>query len=159
MSIQYIHEFYHKKLFEEVEPRDVINEYLGQVGFVAQPHIYTTGIASAIQIRPVDSDNAALLSEFPGNCSSAVISNITITSSTIVGGSYVSVKTPFKEAILAAEHLCRKLRYAALFVSVADVDMKNAIMDMGFTIVLGDLPNPHSGYINYYLVKVLDYGS
>ena len=85
-----------------------------------------------------------VLSEFPGNCSSLILSNI-------------QGSSELKQTVEFAIDVCKTLHYGALFVSGTSSLMKETLMDgFGFTIVVDGLFNPHSSYHNYFLMLSLN---
>jgi hypothetical protein len=87
----------------------------------------------------------ATLSEFPGNCSSLVLSNI----QDGIHCSKESIDSILKFSIA----LCERLEYGALFASGTTGTLRKYLEEQGFTPVLEGLFNPHSSSFNTFYVK------
>lgn len=112
----------------------------------------SAGLISSSVIFSSAGSGKILLSEFPGNCSSLILSNI---QSNFNGeGTSHSMKNNLNCAI----EICLALEYGALFVSGTYNVMRDILIkEYGFEIIMDRLMNPHSGMYNYFLVKKFDY--
>jgi len=98
--------------------------------------------------RRVDTynNNYFRVSEFSGNCSSLILSNIQNKSS------------EYKErALNVAIEICEKMRYAALFISGTGEEFKYWAINHGFEIVINELYNPHSSNNNFFACLRIEY--
>jgi len=141
----YLHEFkYHNCTY------DIITEIASKYGITVK-EFFSGDLISASIILNSAGHTRILLSEFPGNCSSLILSNIQ--SNFYDHG----ISQYMKNNLNVAIEICLALRYGALFVSGTSDHMRNyLIKEYGFEIILGNLMNPHSGSLNYFLVKKFD---
>ena len=106
-------------------------------------HKNSPNITASIAIYSIG--RMSVLSEFPGNCSSLVLSSIQ---------SYCKNLPVFTAILDTAIDICKTLNYGALFISGTHTDMRTYLIDKyGFDVILDGLVTPHSSYINYFLVK------
>lgn len=87
------------------------------------------------------------LSEFPGNCSSLVISCIQNRTSA----------PPISDIMKASIKLAEHMQYGAIFASGTDIDFRDWLANLGFEVITAGLYNPHSGSDNFFMMKVLKY--
>lgn len=96
--------------------------------------------------------STVLLSEFPGNCSSLVLSEL---QSPFVIGEIAIVKDFIKASLEISEFL----RYGALFVTTTSIELRDFLKsEYGFNVVM-EMNNPHSGNNNFYMVKLFNYNN
>lgn len=95
----------------------------------------------------------AYLSEFPGNCCALVLHNIQKQANA------AGKLDPAGEALLnTALEMCERMEYALLFISGTHPRMKDRLIkEYGFSGVLDNIFNPHSGQNNFFLVKRIDW--
>lgn len=102
---------------------------------------YGGGITYSIRID-LSSGYESMLSEFPGNCSSIVLSNI-----------QGLLPEMFRKVVIFSVDLCQEFKYGGLFISLTNQDLIDfAVRECGFKILTSDLFNPHSGSKNTFLL-------
>jgi nucleoid-associated protein YejK len=142
----YLYEFKHQGTVY-----NIITEIAGRYGITVKEFFNGDLISSSVTLNSAG-QNRILLSEFPGNCSSLILSNIQ-------NNFYTSeISQYMKNNLNATIEICLALRYGALFVSGTSRHMSDfLIKEYGFEVILDKLMNPHSGSLNYFLVKKFDY--
>lgn len=113
-----------------------------QVGLVARKG--TSNLYASIAVVAITGWRATL-SEFPGNCSSLILSNI----QNGIPCSMDSIDSIMKFSIA----LCEELEYGALFASGTSEALRDYLVSKGFEPVLEGLFNPHSISFNTFYVK------
>lgn len=142
----YLHQYYYA-----TEPvKDIINKLAEEAGLTTDEWDRADHIANGIYL--IKNSKHFCLSEFPGNCSTLVLHNIV--DSEIRGGKVVDVM--YLDALPLAEAICQTLKYAALMMSVSNINMANDLIDLGFEPVITDLRNPHSGNLNHFMIKYIE---
>lgn len=87
-----------------------------------------------------------LLSEFPGNCSSLILSN--------VQSGLEDYTDTYTKILEAAIEITQVMKYAALFITGTSSTMRKFLEDnYQFKCVVDQLYNPHSGKENFFLMK------
>lgn len=130
---------------------NIITGIAGKYGITVKEFFNGDLISSSVTLNSAGQPRI-LLSEFPGNCSSLILSNIE-------NNFYAKeISQYMKNNLNAAIEICLALRYGALFVSGTSDHMSYfLIKEYGFEVILDKLMNPHSGNLNYFLVKKFDY--
>jgi len=142
----YLYEFKHQGTVY-----NIVTEIAGKYGIAVKEFFNGALISASVTLNSAGQPRI-LLSEFPGNCSSLILSNIQNNFYTSGTSQYM------KNNLNAAIEICLALRYGALFVSGTSRLMSDfLIKEYGFEIILDKLMNPHSGSFNYFLVKKFDY--
>jgi hypothetical protein len=122
----------------------IVKSVAEKYNIATEPCLPGKHINASIFIRDY-SGNQSLLSEFPGNCSSLVLSNI---QGYDIGG------IDWKNGVDTSIDICKALDYGALWVSGTSSNMKEILInDYGFEVLEDKLYNPHSKNENYFLVK------
>ena len=142
----YLYEFKHQRTVY-----NIITEIASKYGITVKEFFNGDLISSSVTLNSAGQPRI-LLSEFPGNCSSLILSNIQ-------NNFYSSgISQYMKNNLNATIEICLALRYGALFVSGTSRHMSDfLIKEYGFEVILDKLMNPHSGSLNYFLVKKFDY--
>lgn len=133
--MDYLHEYkYNHKV------ANVLETVFERIGWRFHPDLSSS---ASINCRIVFTDsyhNSLFLSEFPGNCSGLIIHEIE------------NKPIPeLKKIIDASVEVCKELQYALLFASGVRDETKQALIEMGFEIVLNAI-NYHSDRDNYFAV-------
>lgn len=120
------------------KPRDILNG-------LSQKHDVTSGMEwesrSVLRLG-----HSGALQEFPGNCSTLVLYNIQ--------GCFFENKIRFVSFIDFSVELAKEFKYAQLIVSTTNQELIEFLRsNYGFSVILSDVVNPHSGNANYFLVK------
>ena len=91
-----------------------------------------------------------ILSEFPGNCSVLILSEIQAFS---MSSGFTALGERF---LNAAIDIATDLSYYGLIISGTSTGMFNELVNKhGFTPVIEGIVNPHSGNTNFFLIKKL----
>lgn len=145
--MRYLHEFKSK-----LTVYNTIIYLASKYGVTAGEFNSSDSITSSIYLA--NAGHRSILSEFPGNCSSLVLSDIQ--NSFYLADDEEIMVTKYTENILNLSiDICSAINYGALFVSGTSPYMKQYLMSRyGFTMVMDNLVNPHSGRINYFLAKI-----
>jgi len=140
----YLHEYYHSSS----HMRSYITKLAEEFGLVVADGNHGSKITSSIHISLADADITSVLSEFPGNCSSLVLSDI---QGGFCGNSLSKMSDAAVNFSIA---LCKYASYGGLFVSGTSDDMlKTLVRDYGFSVVINNLHNPHSSRSNFFLLR------
>lgn len=145
----YLHEFKNKL--------SVYNTIIGLASkYVIEAGEFNSSGSITASIYLSGAGHTSILSEFPGNCSSLVLSDI---QNSFYFSNNEIMTTKYMENILNLSiDICLAINYGALFVSGTSPYMKQYLMSKyGFTVVMDNLVNPHSERINYFLVKIFSY--
>jgi hypothetical protein len=130
---------------------DKVTGIAGKYGISVKEFQNSDLISSSVTFNSAG-QSRILLSEFPGNCSSLILSNIQ--SSFYSAGLTQYIKNNLDCAI----EICIALKYGSLFISGTSGYMRKVLIEeYGFKVILDELMNPHSGSLNYFLVKKFDY--
>lgn len=126
----------------------IIDETLSNDGIVVSS--FYRGDAdtnSCIYIRN-NLNHRAKLSEFPGNCSTLILSHVQYLSET--------KRDSFDDFVKSSMTLCKVMEYATLIITGTSSKMKEHLLtEFGFEILLDNILNPHSNRYNYFLIKKL----
>lgn len=119
-----------------------INSTLSRRGFRVDAKRTIISQLSISSCLFIDSDHGRFfLSEFPGNCSAIIVSEI-----------QYRTKDVREQMIKAAIDIAHELDYALLFASGTSKDLKDQLKELKFEEVLNNVFNPHSGSRNYFMV-------
>ena len=137
----YLHEFYYD---EEIS--EIIFEAASNHKVETKTCLEGKDINSSIYLVDVEG-RASILSEFPGNCSSLVLSDVQYRPD-LMG-------TPaWRSKILASIDICESLSYGALWITGTSDQMKDILVkEYEFEVLEDKLYNPHSYNNNYFLIK------
>jgi hypothetical protein len=130
--------------------RETIDKIMAANNITVERFSQGFGIGAGLELN-YDNGREFYLHEFPGNCSSLVISNIQ--------GSLLSTYEPMKSftfhAIEAVIEIAEKMEYGALFASGTNIRMKEILESMEFKPVAIGVHNPHSGNDNFFMMRVI----
>jgi hypothetical protein len=142
----YLHEF---KLGGKVY--DKVTGIAGKYGISVKEFQNSDLISSSVTFNSAG-QSRILLSEFPGNCSSLILSSIQN------NFQYTGITQYIKNNLDCAIEICIALKYGSLFISGTSGYMRKVLIEeYGFKVILDELMNPHSGSLNYFLVKKFPY--
>jgi hypothetical protein len=129
----------------------IIDRILSARDITVEEFEHGLGIGAGLNLN-YDNGREFYIHEFPGNCSSLVISGIQGS----LSSPYESTRNATISAIEATIEIAKELEYGALFASGNDVEMRNILVArFEFEVVVKNLRNPHSGNDNFFLMKVL----
>lgn len=112
---------------------------------------HTGGYVDASIILGNSKQHSFLLSEFPGNCSTLILSNLQDVIDT------TTYEPDARDAIKCAIELCNVFEYGGLMITGTSQKMMDILVnDFKFNVCIPDLFNPHSDNENYFLIKKLE---
>ena len=114
--------------------RAVVENVLTRHGLSVEEYVKGESITSRVHLT-----NHAVISEFPGNCSAIVLSNI-------------QGSRDADTSIKAAIDIARDMYYALVFVSGTSGTLRSLLEANEFEVCLDSIFNPHSGSDNFFMV-------